>query len=97
MSGAAEGRCLLLLMACRCPLAVPERAPSPLLSLLHSPPFYRDELLKQLSRFVPGLSPSFGFQPNMTSPADADADFPTTANTGEHWMQCCWARAAGIN
>lgn len=65
----------------------PQNARPACLSLLLSPSSpalpCRDQLLKQLARFVPGLSPSFGFQPNMTSPADADADFPTTAATGE--------------
>lgn len=50
------------------------------------PPPHRDPLLSQLARFVPALDPTFRLQPNMTSPADADRDFPTQAATGG-WVQ----------
>jgi hypothetical protein len=42
----------------------------------------RDPLLAKLSKFAPGVNPTFRLAWNMSSPAEAALDFPTQASTG---------------
>lgn len=58
---------------------------------LHPPPLpCRDPLLVQLSRWLPGINPTFRLAHNMSSAAEAALGLPTQAATGARGLQGVW-------